>query len=225
MATTIQTQTWEALLKKEKQKPYFKALLERLNAASQNGAAIYPPKPLIFNAIKQCPYDNTKVVIIGQDPYHGPGQAHGLSFSVPDGIRKPPSLQNIFKEMHADVAGPIPQSGDLTYLAKQGVLLLNASLTVPAGEANAHANWGWQTFTDKIVTLLNDHPEPLVFMLWGAFATKKCAHIDAQRHCILRCAHPSPLAAHRGFFGCKHFSKANQFLKAHNRAPINWLAC
>jgi len=223
VANLATTKTWQAALKEEKQKPYFKDLMLKLNKAYQAGKVIYPAKKDIFNAINLCSLDQVKVVIVGQDPYHGPGQAHGLSFSVPDGIRIPPSLKNIYKEICSEYHSPMPASGDLTHWAKQGVLLLNATLTVEQGQANSHAKWGWQNFTDKIIHILNEQDQPTVFLLWGAFAAKKCSFINNPKHLILKAPHPSPLSAHRGFLGCQHFSKANAFLKQNNRNQINWL--
>jgi uracil-DNA glycosylase len=216
------TQTWQEALAAEKQKPYFKDLLNKLNEAYQSGKTVYPPKKDIFNAIDLCPLDNVKVVIVGQDPYHGSGQAHGLSFSVPEGICLPPSLKNIYKEICNEYHCTMPTSGNLSHWAKQGVLLLNATLTVEQGQANSHANWGWQQFTDKIIHLLNNSKQPIVFLLWGAFAAKKCAFVNNPKHCILKAPHPSPLSAYRGFFACDHFKKANVFLEKHNREPIKW---
>lgn len=215
--------TWQEALAIEKQQPYFKALLAKLNNAYQSGKTIYPAKKDIFKAITLCPLDQVKVVIVGQDPYHGPGQAMGLSFSVPNGVRLPPSLQNIYKEIANEFNCSIPKSGDLTHWAKQGVLLLNATLTVEHAQANSHAQWGWQQFTDKIIHLLNDAEQPIVFLLWGSFAAKKCAFINNPKHLILKAPHPSPLSAHRGFFGCGHFKKANEFLENHQRDPIIWV--
>jgi uracil-DNA glycosylase len=221
--TKIQAfKTWEAILFEEKEKPYFKSVFSKLNEEIRIGKNIYPQKKDIFNALTLCPFENTKVVILGQDPYHGEGQAHGLAFSVPNGIPAPPSLKNIFKEIANDLSCPLPKNTDLTHWAKQGVLLLNTTLTVEAGKANSHANWGWQQFTDKIIQLLNNHEKPIVFLLWGAFAIKKSLLIDNPKHCILTAPHPSPLSVYRGFFGCKHFSQANTFLIKQGRDPIEW---
>ena len=214
--------TWENILIEEREKPYFKILFSKLDEAHRNLKKIYPPKKDIFNALTLCPFEHTQVVILGQDPYHGKGQAHGLAFSVPQGIPAPPSLKNIFKEISSDLHCPIPTKTDLTHWAKQGVLLLNATLTVEEGHANAHANWGWHTLTDTLIHLLNNHDRPIVFLLWGEFAIKKSILIDNSKHYILKAPHPSPLSAYRGFFGCKHFSKANAFLKKHGREPIEW---
>ena len=187
------------------------------------GKIIYPPGPLIFNAFDQTPFDQVKVVIIGQDPYHGPGQAHGLSFSVPPGIKPPPSLVNIFKEIKADIGIQMPADlGDLTHWAKQGVLLLNAALTVRAGEPFSHAKIGWAQFTDAVIQKISDEKEHIIFLLWGKFAQEKKALIDEGSHHVLKAAHPSPLSAHNGFMGCGHFSKINQLLVCDGKAPIDW---
>jgi uracil-DNA glycosylase len=186
------------------------------------GKIIYPPIHLIFNAFNHTPFDAVRVVIIGQDPYHGAGQAHGLSFSVPQGVDLPPSLQNIFKEIAADLNIKMSRTGDLTPWADQGVLLLNATLTVEQAKAGAHQNKGWEQFTDAAIAALNAQRENLVFVLWGSYAQKKGAFIDAQKHLVLKSVHPSPLSAHRGFFGNHQFSKINQYLIQHGQVPINW---
>ncbi len=214
--------TWESVLAEQKQQPYYKLIHEHLNHAYAQGKTVYPAKTDIFNAFKLTPYENVKVVIIGQDPYHGPDQAHGLCFSVNKGVAVPPSLKNIYKELLADTQCIITSQGNLEEWAKQGVLLLNATLTVEAGQPQSHAKFGWQTFTDNVIKLLNDYPEPLVFLLWGASAQRKGQVIDSNRHHVLQSAHPSPLSAHRGFLGCKHFSKTNDILKSLGREPINW---
>ena len=183
---------------------------------------VYPPIEEIWTAFEWTPYKDVKVVIIGQDPYHGPGQAHGLSFSVQPGVRPPPSLQNIFKEIQRDLGHPIPTHGNLQYWAEQGVLLLNAVLTVTQGQAGAHANRGWEIFTSRIIEILNTQCEHLVFMLWGSYAQKKGQQIDTRRHQVLKSVHPSPLSAHRGFLGCGHFSAANAYLIEQGRDPIDW---
>lgn len=183
---------------------------------------VYPPSPLIFNAFNLTPFDKVKVVILGQDPYHNIGQAHGLAFSVPEGIAKPPSLQNIFKELNQDLNIPIPQSGNLEKWAKEGVLLLNASLTVRANMAASHAKCGWQRFTDAAIKAVSDKRKNIVFILWGNYAIAKEALIDRTKHLILKTVHPSPLSASRGFFGCRHFSKTNDYLIQHNIKPIDW---
>lgn len=183
---------------------------------------IFPPAGKIFAALDACPYDRVKVVIIGQDPYHGPGQANGLAFSVAPGVSIPPSLQNIFKEVADDMGTPMPANGDLTRWAAQGVLLLNSSLTVKAGKPASHAGMGWEVMTDAAIKALSDGRENLVFLLWGAHAGKKSGLIDSSKHLILKAPHPSPLSAHRGFFGCRHFSRTNAYLKIHNVDPIIW---
>lgn len=213
---------WKGFLKEEFEKPYMMHLKTFLKGEKTKKKVIYPPGPMIFNALNTTDCDHVKVVILGQDPYHGPQQAMGLSFSVPQGIAKPPSLVNIFKEIHNDLGLPIPKTGDLTSWAKQGVLLLNATLTVEAGKAGSHQNKGWELFTDKIIHVLNDEKENIVFMLWGGFAQKKGQFIDRKKHLVLEAPHPSPLSAHRGFLGCKHFSKANKYLEAHGIEPIDW---
>jgi len=183
---------------------------------------VYPNGSNIFRAFDRCPFRSVRVVILGQDPYHGPGQAHGLSFSVPTGIAHPPSLQNIFKEIHRDLGYPVPRSGDLTPWAEQGVLLLNASLTVRANEAGSHQGQGWERFTDMVIRQLSLKHEGLIFLLWGRFAQLKEPLIDAARHHVLKAPHPSPLSAHRGFIGCGHFSKANELLMVQGKMPIDW---
>jgi uracil-DNA glycosylase len=214
--------TWEQVLGAEKQKPYFLDILARLNSERKQGKTIFPPKEQMFNAFKLTPFTAIKVVILGQDPYHGPGQAHGLSFSVQKPVRQPPSLQNIFKELKSDIGMEPPEHGDLTGWAKQGVLLLNASLSVEASLPQSHAKYGWHQFTDHVIDCINEHPEPVVFMLWGSSARSKAARLDKKRHLVLECPHPSPLSAHRGFLGCQHFSKANAFLEQAGRKPIDW---
>ena len=214
--------SWKEVLKNEFKKPYFKQIVEHLKTEKAQGKTIYPPGPLIFNAFSKTPFDAVKVVILGQDPYHGPKQAMGLSFSVPKGIAIPPSLQNIFKELHDDVGAPIPDNGDLTPWAEQGVLLLNASLTVRAGEPMSHSKIGWHIFTDCVISRISQLKSDVVFLLWGKFAQEKIELIDAKKHHILKAAHPSPLAAHNGFFGCRHFSKTNNLLMKKGLDPINW---
>ncbi len=216
------TATWKDRLGLEKQQPYFKKILSTLASEREKGKTIYPAHNNIFNALKLTPYEKVKVVILGQDPYHGPQQAHGLSFSVLPGIKPPPSLVNIFEELRNDIGISKPTHGCLNQWAERGVLLLNACLTVEAGKPQSHANIGWQQFTDSVISSLNEHPEPIVFLLWGAYAQKKAALIDGFRHHILKAPHPSPLSAHRGFLGCHHFSKANQYLTADGRGPIDW---
>ena len=214
-------ESWRMRLQPEFDKPYFEALTRFVRTEYAQGA-VYPPGSLIFNAFNLCPFDQVKVVIIGQDPYHGPGQAHGLCFSVNDGIPFPPSLQNIFKEIKADVGQEMPADGDLTRWAQQGVLLLNATLTVRAHQAGSHQNKGWESFTDAAIRLLAEERQHLVFILWGAYAQRKGAFIDRQRHLVLSSAHPSPLSAYHGFFGNHHFSLTNDYLRAHGQTPIQW---
>lgn len=213
--------SWKTHLNGEFEKPYFLQLTEFIRVEySQN--TVYPPGKEIFKAFDSCDFDQVKVVIIGQDPYHGPGQANGLCFSVRDGIRMPPSLVNIFKEIQADLHKPIPSSGDLERWARQGVLLLNATLTVRASTPGSHQNKGWETFTDAIIKTISDQKENLVFLLWGAYAQKKGEVIDRNKHLVLQSAHPSPFSADRGFFGCKHFSKANAYLKSKGLEEVDW---
>lgn len=216
------TRSWHAILGPEKEKPYFKKALTQVSQQRQSGKIIYPAKENVFNAFKYVSFHDVKVVILGQDPYHGPNQAHGLCFSVQKNVRVPPSLQNIFKELQHDCHIKKPTHGCLEHWAKQGVLLLNAVLTVEAGNANSHAQIGWQAFTDHVIEKLNEHGEKIVFLLWGSQAQKKGAHIDPKKHFILKAPHPSPLSAHRGFLGCKHFSKTNQILEDIGKKPIDW---
>lgn len=213
---------WKARLESEFEQPYMVALRQFLLMRKRAGAIIYPPGPLIFNALNSTPFDAVKVVILGQDPYHGPGQAHGLCFSVQEGVALPPSLVNIFREIREDLGCATPASGNLQAWAEQGVLLLNAVLTVEHGQAGAHQGKGWERFTDRVVQELNDGREGLVFMLWGSHAMKKGGRIDRGRHLVLTAPHPSPLSAHRGFFGCRHFSRANAWLEQHGQEPICW---
>lgn len=213
--------SWKLRLAGEFEKPYFAALTDFVRQEYRT-ATCYPPGKLIFNAFNLCPFDKVKVVIIGQDPYHGPGQAHGLCFSVNEGVPFPPSLQNIFKEIHDDLGVPVPQSGNLTRWAEQGVLLLNATLTVRAHQAGSHQRHGWEEFTDAAIRLLAEERAHLVFILWGAYAQKKGAFIDRSRHLVLASAHPSPLSAYNGFFGNRHFSLANAYLEQHGEPPIKW---
>lgn len=213
---------WLAQLGDQFDLPYMSRLRQFLQDEKSLGKVIYPKGAYIFNALNTTPFSKVKVVILGQDPYHGPGQAHGLSFSVPQGIAKPPSLQNICKEIESDLGVKMPNSGDLSGWAQQGVLLLNATLTVENGKAGSHQGKGWEQFTDAVIQVLNLHHQNLVFMLWGAYAQKKGAFIDRNKHCVLESVHPSPLSAHRGFMGCKHFSKANAYLVLHDRTPIDW---
>ncbi len=213
--------SWKQVLQAEFEKPYFAELIKFVRFAYAKGK-IFPPASLIFNAFDQCPFEEVKVVIIGQDPYHGPGQAHGLCFSVNDGVAFPPSLINIFKEIERDLNIPIPTSGNLTRWAKQGVLLLNATLTVEAHQAGSHQGKGWETFTDAVIKLLSEQRSDIVFMLWGNYAQQKGSYIDTQKHLVLKTVHPSPLSAYRGFIGSGHFSQANEFLKERGRGIIQW---
>ena len=214
-------ENWKKVLFDEFQKPYFEALKAFL-VEEKKVHAIYPKSSNIFAAFDNTPFDNVKVVILGQDPYHGENQAHGLSFSVQDGVPHPPSLQNIFKELRDDMGCAIPKSGNLSAWAKQGVFLLNTVLTVRASEANSHRNQGWENFTDAVIKLLSAHKEHLVFILWGAPAGAKASLIDEQKHLILKAPHPSPLSSYRGFFGSKPFSKSNEFLTCKGIKPISW---
>ena len=214
-------ESWKQHLTPEFEKDYFIKLTEFVRSEYQT-ATIYPPGRFIFNAFNLCPFDKVKVVIIGQDPYHGPGQAHGLCFSVNDGVPFPPSLQNIFKEIQSDLGAPIPTSGNLTRWANQGVLLLNATLTVRAHQAGSHQRRGWEEFTDAAIRILAEQRENIVFILWGSYAQKKGAFIDRNKHLVLASAHPSPLSAYNGFFGNKHFSRTNEYLQAHGQTPIEW---
>ena len=214
--------SWKQYLKSEFEQPYFAKLTENVRNEYKNGLC-FPPAKLVFNAFNLCPFNKVKVVILGQDPYHELGQAMGLSFSVPDGVMPPPSLQNIYKEIHSDLGKPIPTSGDLTRWAKQGVLLLNATLTVRAHEANSHQALGWQNFTDAAIETINTHREHIVFMLWGGFARSKKRLIDTNRHCIIESVHPSPLSANRGgWFGQHQFSRCNAYLKQYGLGEIDW---
>lgn len=212
---------WDALLQEEIKKPYFEELSLKI-AEEYLEHTVYPPQEDIFRALKQTPYERTKVVILGQDPYHGQGQAEGLSFSVKPGVRIPPSLHNIYKELSADLGIPAPSHGSLMHWANQGVLLLNAVLTVREGQPNSHKGLGWETFSDAVIAKLNERTTPMVFILWGSYAQKKGAFIDRTRHSVLESAHPSPLAARRGFFGSHPFSASNAFLKEQGIEPIDW---
>lgn len=213
--------SWKNQLQSVFDKPYFEQLIQFVKSeyATNN---IYPPGKLIFNAFDKCPFEKTKVVILGQDPYHGPGQAHGLCFSVNDGIPFPPSLKNIFKEIENDLNIPVPKSGNLERWATQGVLLLNATLTVRANMAGSHQNKGWEQFTDSVIEILSREKEHLVFILWGSYAQRKGLVIDQTKHLVLKSVHPSPLSAHAGFFGNKHFSRTNEYLIAHGKEPVDW---
>jgi len=212
---------WKAALAAEFEQPYFEAIAAFLRSEKAAGKVIYPPGSLIFNAFDSTPFDQVKVVILGQDPYHNPGEAMGLCFSVPRGVKVPPSLLNIYKELKADVGVSAPGHGDLSVWTRQGVFLLNAMLTVERNRPQSHQNIGWQTFTDAVIRTLSERREGLVFMLWGNFARKKKALIDAERHLILESAHPSPLAGN-AFSGCRHFSKANAYLESKGMAPVDW---
>lgn len=212
---------WDELLKDEFKKDYYKKLRTSL-ASEYKTHTVYPNMYDIFNALKYTSYSDVKAVIIGQDPYHGPGQAHGLCFSVKRGVEPPPSLKNIFKEINDELGIPIPNHGELTSWARQGVLMLNAVLTVRAGQPNSHKNIGWEQFTDRVIELLNERSEPIVFLLWGGNARRKAQLVTNPIHKILTCAHPSPLSAYNGFFGCGHFIKCNEFLKSVGKEPINW---
>lgn len=214
-------ESWKKVLANEFDKDYFVQLVDFVKQAYKT-KVIYPPAAKIFAAFDSTPFNEVKVVILGQDPYHGPGQANGLSFSVNDGIRFPPSLQNIYKELEDDLKQPIPTSGDLSAWAKQGVLMLNATLTVEASKAGSHQKKGWETFTDAVIDKLNQEKENIVFILWGSYAQKKGAKIDRNKHFVIESAHPSPLSVYRGFWGSKPFSTTNAYLKSKQIAPINW---
>ncbi|HEY5392489.1 MAG TPA: uracil-DNA glycosylase [Hanamia sp.] len=215
-------ESWKHALKNEFEKAYFQHIVTFLKAEKATGEVIFPPGQLIFNAFKQTPFDKVKVVILGQDPYHNKNQAHGLSFSVPDGIPKPPSLLNIFKELRNDLGIEMPVNGNLQKWANQGVLLLNASLTVRENEPGCHSQIGWLQFTDQVIKKISDEKEGVIFLLWGKFAQLKQSLIDETKHFVLKAAHPSPLSAHNGFFGCKHFSKTNELLMNQHSNPIDW---
>lgn len=213
--------SWKEILADEFEKPYFSLLTSFVKKEYQS-TRCYPPAPLIFNAFNLCPFDKVKVVIIGQDPYHGYGQAHGLCFSVNDGVQFPPSLVNIFKEIERDLQIPFPQSGNLTRWANQGVFLLNATLSVREGMAGSHQNKGWEEFTDRVIKEISDKKSNVVFMLWGSYAQRKGAVIDTRKHLVLKAVHPSPLSAYRGFIGCGHFRQANDYLASKGLTPIQW---
>jgi uracil-DNA glycosylase len=216
-------QAWKTHLQAEMQKDYWRPLTLEINASYLiDEPSVYPPAPRVFNALMLCPLDQVKVVILGQDPYHGPNQAMGLSFSVPDGVKIPPSLQNIYKEIASDLDQPIPDSGNLEHWAKQGVLLLNATLTVEASSAGSHQGKGWEQFTDQIIKTVSNKREHVVFLLWGKYAQAKQSLVDESKHLILTAPHPSPLSAHRGFLGCRHFSQTNEYLKQNNHSEIKW---
>lgn len=214
--------SWKEALEDEFEKEYFKKLTTQVREAYLSREPVYPTPKLVFNAFTHTPVSEVKVVILGQDPYHGPDQAHGLSFSVPEGVAIPPSLRNIYKEIESDIGITPPPSGNLERWATQGVLLLNSTLTVRGGAAGSHQQFGWEQFTDAVIQLISEKREHVVFMLWGAFAQSKAAYIDESKHLILKAPHPSPLSAHRGFFGSKHFSQANAYLTEHDTKPIEW---
>ena len=214
---------WQEVLGPVKRADFFQQLMARIDAERAAGKAIYPPASEVFNALTLTPLDNVKVVILGQDPYHGPGQAHGLCFSVQSGVKTPPSLVNIYKELAQDIEGfHVPEHGNLIAWAEQGVLLLNTVLTVEQGKAHSHAKWGWETFTDAVIKSVNDTQQGVVFLLWGSHAQKKGQNIDTQKHYVLNAPHPSPLSAHRGFLGCRHFSQTNTLLSQQGKTPVNW---
>ncbi|MCK9351643.1 MAG: uracil-DNA glycosylase [Candidatus Pacebacteria bacterium] len=214
--------SWKKALASEFDKPYFTELVDFVRNEYEN-ETVYPPPKFIFQAFELCPFDRVKAVILGQDPYHGPKQANGLCFSVNQKIPVPPSLQNIYKEIHDDTGAAIPANGDLTHWAEQGILLLNATLTVRANTPGSHQHQGWEEFTDAVIQTLSDKKEHLVFLLWGRYAQDKGARIDNEKHLVLTAAHPSPFSAYNGFFGSKHFSKTNEYLKKHGEKPIEWV--
>jgi len=214
--------SWKEELKTEFTRPYFLQITTHLKAEKMGSKTIYPPGPLIFNAFNTTPFSRLKVLLLGQDPYHGAGQAHGLSFSVQKGVAPPPSLVNIYKELHSDTGVPIPTHGNLTHWAEQGVMLLNASLTVRANEPMSHAKIGWADFTDAVIKKVSDDKRNVVFLLWGKFAQEKQVLIDETKHLVLKAAHPSPFSANAGFFGCRHFSKTNAYLMQNGIDPIDW---
>ncbi|UOP05069.1 uracil-DNA glycosylase [Conchiformibius kuhniae] len=215
--------TWQHVLGAEKSQPYFQQILQRVRAEREAGQAVYPPAADVFNAFRQTEFADVKVVILGQDPYHNPNQAHGLAFSVREGMVVPPSLLNIYKELSDDIEGFVPpRHGCLDAWARQGVLLLNTVLTVRAHQAHSHADYGWETFTDRVIAQLNAHREHLVFLLWGRHAQRRAELVDTARHLVLKAAHPSPLSVYRGFFGCRHFSQTNAYLRAHGIGEIDW---
>ncbi|MDO8571290.1 MAG: uracil-DNA glycosylase [bacterium] len=214
--------SWKKVLEEEFKKPTFKKLKQFIVEEIKSGKKIYPPPSCIFAAFNKTPFSDVRVVILGQDPYHGKGQAHGLCFSVPNGVTPPPSLVNICKEIHTDLGVPLSKTGDLGKWATQGVLLLNATLTVRAGEAGSHQHKGWEEFTDAIIQILSEKKQGLVFLLWGRYAQSKEVYIDPSKHLILKAPHPSPFSAYTGFFGCKHFSKTNEFLRKQKKKEIDW---
>ncbi len=214
--------SWKTVLKEEFDKAYFQQIVIFLKAEKTAGKIIFPPGRFIFNAFNKTPFSKIKVVLLGQDPYHNPGQAHGLSFSVPEGITKPPSLVNIFKELESDLGIPSPKNGNLEKWAQQGVMLLNASLTVRQNEPGSHSKIGWLQFTDSVISKISAQKQGIIFLLWGKFAQDKQALIDETKHYVLKAAHPSPFSADKGFFGCRHFSKTNELLLLQNKEPIDW---
>src|SRR3984957_4421846 len=216
-------ESWKKVLHHEFSQPYFAGIVSFLKAEKLSGNIVYPPGKFIFNAFNTTPFDNVKIVLLGQDPYHGPGQAHGLSFSVPKGIPPPPSLINIVKELQTDIGMPVPNHGNLTHWAEQGVLLLNASLTVRANDPMSHARIGWAEFTDAVISNISAPRPHVVFLLWGKFAQEKQALVDETKHLVLKAAHPSPFSADRGFFGCRHFSRANTWLMSKGIDPVDWV--
>ena len=221
MDVKIET-SWKEVLKSEFAKPYFEQIPLHIKTEKSQGKIIYPPGSLLFNAFNTTPFNKVKVVILGQDPYHGARQAHGLCFSVQNGVPPPPSLINIFKELQDDIGVNIPNHGNLTHWAEQGVFLLNASLSVRAGEPMSHSKIGWAQFTDTVIKIISEKKKNVVFLLWGKFAQEKRVLIDETKHCILRSVHPSPLSAYAGFFGCKHFSKTNEYLMSKGIDPVDW---
>lgn len=222
MNTHTVSLTWKEVLAAEKEKPYFQKILDYIKSERQKGKKIYPAQTDIFNALKYTPFEKVKILILGQDPYHGPNQAHGLAFSVKPHVAIPPSLQNIYQELHDDLGIPVPQHGCLIKWAEQGVLLLNAVLSVEAHKPQSHAHIGWQQFTDAVIASLNQYHDSMIFILWGSYAQRQEKNIDTHKHHILKAPHPSPLSAHRGFLGCKHFSAANKILLTHGQEPIDW---
>lgn len=222
IATAAQSLTWKDVLQGEREADYFRSILEFLETERAKGKVIYPKLADIFNSLQYTPFEDVKVVIIGQDPYHGPGQAHGLCFSVKEGVPPPPSLVNIFKELESDCGIKPPAHGYLEKWARQGVLLLNAVLSVEAGKPQSHSSIGWERFTDRVIKEINERKQGVVFLLWGASAQKKGAMIDRTRHTVLETVHPSPLSAHRGFLGCRHFSQTNQILQKQGKQSIDW---
>ena len=224
MSRRIQLEdSWLQVLDNEFEQEYMQQLRSFLQAEKAARRVIYPPGPQIFNAFKHTPLPKVKVIILGQDPYHGPGQAHGLCFSVPEGIDIPPSLRNIYRELEQDLGVPAPRHGCLTAWAEQGVLLLNSVLSVRRGQAASHQGRGWEQFTDRVIAVINEQRQGAVFMLWGSYAQRKGAMVNAGKHLLLKAPHPSPLSAHRGFFGCRHFSRANDYLQQQGQTPVDWV--